>query len=211
MYKYLHPSDPYILLPTEQESSRAESINFLTSDVSDYMYMHYYIVMALNAYCSTSYGGLYYTWLAPTHCTLPHTPTPHTDKSVFGVPLLTNVQRTGRALPPSILAALHYLTQGSGLDTKGLFRRGASKAKIDGLKLLTEANPDLSDYSNFTCYEVADMIKLYFRQLPESLLTSKLSETLIMIEESESLSLLWSSDLSVNCLFSMPIVSNCTG
>ena len=147
-------------------------------------------------------------------CTLPHTPThthTHTDKSVFGVPLLTNVQRTGRALPPSILAALHYLTQGSGLDTKGLFRRGASKAKIDGLKLLTEANPDLSDYSNFTCYEVADMIKLYFRQLPESLLTSKLSETLIMIEESESLSLLWSSDLSVNCLFSMPIVSDCTG
>ncbi|XP_064404560.1 stAR-related lipid transfer protein 13-like isoform X3 [Halichondria panicea] len=104
-------------------------------------------------------------------------------KSVFGVPLLTNVQRTGKALPPSILAALDYLTQGSGLETSGLFRRGASKAKIDGLKLLTEANPDLSDYSSFTCYEVADMIKLYFRQLPEPLLTSKLSETLLMIQE----------------------------
>ena len=104
---------------------------------------------------------------------------------MFGVPLLTNVQRTGKALPPSILAALDYLTQGSGLETSGLFRRGASKAKIDGLKLLTEANPDLSDYSSFTCYEVADMIKLYFRQLPEPLLTSKLSETLLMIQESE--------------------------
>ena len=101
------------------------------------------------------------------------------------MPLLTNVQRTGQALPPAILAALSYLSIDSSLNTSGLFRRGASKAKIESLKLLTEANPDLTDYTNFTCYEVADMIKLYFRQLPEPLLTTKFSETLIMIQNSE--------------------------
>ena len=110
---------------------------------------------------------------------------------MFGVPLLTNVQRSGKALPPSILAAIDYLTQNSGLETSGLFRRGASKAKIDGMKLLTEANPDLSDFSNFTCYEVADFIKLYFRELPEPILTSKLSETLLMIQESKCWVVAW--------------------
>ena len=115
---------------------------------------------------------------------IPYTHT-HTDKSVFGVPLLINVRREGRALPSSILAGFDHLRKNGGLETRGLFRRGASKAKIEGLKLITESNPDNSDYDDFSCYEVADLIKLYFRELPEPLITSRLSETLIMIQESK--------------------------
>lgn len=37
----------------------------------------------------------------------------------------------------------------------------------------------------FTPYEVADLIKLYCRELPEPILTSKLSEILILVQESE--------------------------
>ena len=113
-----------------------------------------------------------------------HTHT-HTDKSVFGVPLLINVRREGKALPSSILAGFDHLRKNGGLETRGLFRRAASKAKIEGLKLITESNPDNTDYDDFSCYEVADFVKLYFRELPEPLLTSRLSETLIMIQESE--------------------------
>ena len=43
-----------------------------------------------------------------------------------------------------------------------------------------------SNYENFSVYDIADMIKLYFRELPESVLTTKLSEMLIIIQQSES-------------------------
>ena len=49
------------------------------------------------------------------------------------------------------------------------------------LKLLT-AN---ANYENFTAYDIADMIKLYYRQLPEPVLTTRLSEMLIVIQQSE--------------------------
>ena len=43
-----------------------------------------------------------------------------------------------------------------------------------------------SNYEGFSVYDTADMIKLYFRQLPEPVLTSRLSEMLIIIQQSES-------------------------
>ena len=66
-----------------------------------------------------------------------------------------------------------------------MFRRAASKAKVEALKELNEANPDNMNYEGFTAYEIADMIKLYFRDLPEPLLTNKLTEILIVIHESK--------------------------
>ena len=45
--------------------------------------------------------------------------------------------------------------------------------------------PENASFDDFSAYDVADMVKLYFRELPEPLLTSKLSETLIVIQESE--------------------------
>ena len=44
---------------------------------------------------------------------------------------------------------------------------------------------DSVDYSEYSGYEIADMLKLYFRELPEPLLTSKLSEALIVTHECE--------------------------
>lgn len=105
---------------------------------------------------------------------------------MFGVPLLANVREGGHALPSPILAGFEYLRKNGGLQTSGLFRRGASKSKLEGLKLITEANPTLTKFDDFSCYEVADLIKLYFRELPERLFTAKLSDTLIMIQESKS-------------------------
>ena len=49
--------------------------------------------------------------------------------------------------------------------------------------LLPVAN---SNYEDFSAYDIADMIKLYYRQLPEPVLTSRLSEMLIVIQQSES-------------------------
>ena len=46
--------------------------------------------------------------------------------------------------------------------------------------------PDNTCYEGYSSYDIADLIKLYFRQLPEPLLTSKLSEILITIYESKA-------------------------
>ena len=51
--------------------------------------------------------------------------------------------------------------------------------------LLTQPVPGLSlfaecvDFDQLQAYDVADLLKQYFRELPECLLTNKLSETFI--------------------------------
>ena len=90
-----------------------------------------------------------------------------------------------------------------GLTTKGIFRKAAYRSRVSSLKEQTEANPgiicngnyfiicchcvwhtlDYVNYSEFTPYEVADFLKLYFRELPETLLTDKLSEVLLSVQE----------------------------
>ena len=123
------------------------------------------------------------------------------DKNIFGVPLSVTVQRTGEALPQPILAALHYLRQ-SSLDQVGLFRKSGVRSRIARLKEACEAwtapqpagpyfssnadaessQPDLSvDFDQHQPYDVADMVKQYFRELPEALMTNKLSETFVTI------------------------------
>ncbi len=44
---------------------------------------------------------------------------------------------------------------------------------------------DHSDFSDYSVYDVADTMKMYFRELPDPLLTSKFSELLITLQESE--------------------------
>ena len=49
---------------------------------------------------------------------------------------------------------------------------------------------DYVNYSDFTVYEISDMLKLYFRELPEVLLTDKLSEVLISVQEGKCVKLM---------------------
>lgn len=55
---------------------------------------------------------------------------------------------------------------------------------------------DHVNYSDFTVYEIADMLKLYFRELPEVLLTDKLSEVLISVQEGINKPTLYKNDIS---------------
>ena len=113
---------------------------------------------------------------------------------MFGVPLSVMMQRTGEALPRPLLAALHYLRQ-SALDHIGLFRKSGVRSRITKLKELCEAwslaaangcdddplQPAPIDFGEHQSYDVADMVKQYFRELPEALMTNKLSETFVTI------------------------------
>ncbi|ELW47909.1 Rho GTPase-activating protein 7 [Tupaia chinensis] len=84
------------------------------------------------------------------------------DRSVFGVPLTVNVQRTGQPLPQSIQQAMRYL-------------------RNHCLDQMNESAADGVSYDGQSAYDVADMLKQYFRDLPEPLMTNKLSETFLQI------------------------------
>ncbi|XP_077461938.1 rho GTPase-activating protein 7 isoform X3 [Stigmatopora argus] len=104
-------------------------------------------------------------------------------RNVFGVPLLVIVQRTGQPLPQGIQQAMRYL-RNQCLDQVGLFRKSGVKSRIQALRQMNEASGADGggvSYEGQSAYDVADMLKQYFRDLPEPLLTSKLSETFLQI------------------------------
>uniref|UniRef100_A0A8C5FPD8 Rho GTPase-activating protein 7 n=1 Tax=Gadus morhua TaxID=8049 RepID=A0A8C5FPD8_GADMO len=105
------------------------------------------------------------------------------DKNVFGVPLQVNVQRSGQPLPQGVQQAMRYL-RNHCLDQVGLFRKSGVKSRIQALRQMNEAcgaDGGGVSYEGQSAYDVADMLKQYFRDLPEPLLTSKLSETFLQI------------------------------
>ncbi|XP_060680028.1 rho GTPase-activating protein 7 isoform X1 [Hemiscyllium ocellatum] len=102
------------------------------------------------------------------------------DRNVFGVPLLVNVQRSGHPLPQSIQQAMRFLRK-QCLDQVGLFRKSGVKSRIQALRQMNETCTDSVNYEGQSAYDVADMLKQYFRDLPEPLMTSKLSETFLQI------------------------------
>ncbi|XP_008295032.1 rho GTPase-activating protein 7 [Stegastes partitus] len=101
-------------------------------------------------------------------------------RRVFGVPLLLSVQQTGEPLPPSILRALVYLRT-ECLDQVGLFRKSGVKSRIQFLREMVESDPDGVSYDGQSAFDVADMVKQYFRDLPEPVFTSKLCESFLHI------------------------------
>ncbi|KAF7697386.1 rho GTPase-activating protein 7 isoform X1 [Silurus meridionalis] len=101
-------------------------------------------------------------------------------KKVFGVPLLQSVQRSGKPLPPSILRAMEYLKT-ECLDQVGLFRKSGVKSRIQYLRDMIEADPDGVSFEDQSAFDVADMIKQFFRDLPEPIFSSKLCKSFLHI------------------------------
>lgn len=120
-----------------------------------------------------------WTWSVPKFMKRIKAPD-YRDKAVFGVPLIVHVQRTGQPLPQSIQQALRYL-RSNCLDQVGLFRKSGVKSRIHALRQMNENFPDNVIYEDQSAYDVADMVKQFFRDLPEPLFTNKLSETFLHI------------------------------
>ncbi|XP_016042412.2 stAR-related lipid transfer protein 13 isoform X5 [Erinaceus europaeus] len=120
-----------------------------------------------------------WTWSVPKFMKRMKVPD-YKDKTVFGVPLIVHVQRTGQPLPQSIQQALRYL-RSNCLDQVGLFRKSGVKSRIQALRQMNENFPDNVCYEDQSAYDVADMVKQFFRDLPEPLFTNKLCETFLHI------------------------------
>ncbi|XP_077042113.1 stAR-related lipid transfer protein 8 isoform X4 [Agelaius phoeniceus] len=120
-----------------------------------------------------------WTWTVPKFMKRSKVPD-YRDKMVFGVPPIVNVQRTGQPLPQSIQQAMRYL-RSQCLDQVGIFRKSGVKSRIQALRHMNETSPDHVDYSGQSAYDVADLLKQYFRDLPEPIFTSKLTDTFLQI------------------------------
>lgn len=131
----------------------------------------------MEKYSPSSRSG--WNWAVPKFIRKMRTPD-YKDKVVFGVPLLLVLQRSGQPLPSVIETAIRHL-QKTSLNCTGLFRKSGVRSRIQKLRNLNETNPDSSVYENQQAYDIADMLKQYFRELPEALLTNKLSEIFLTI------------------------------
>ncbi|KAL0275758.1 UNVERIFIED_CONTAM: hypothetical protein PYX00_003520 [Menopon gallinae] len=135
------------------------------------------LTACMEKYCPTHRTG--WNWELPKFIRKIKAPD-YKDKTVFGVPLLLSLQRSGQALPKCIQIALKWLRT-NALDQVGLFRKSGVRSRIQSLKAMTENQGETISYDGHQAYDVADMVKQYFRELPEALLTNKLSETFISI------------------------------
>ncbi|XP_017315037.1 stAR-related lipid transfer protein 8 isoform X2 [Ictalurus punctatus] len=131
----------------------------------------------LEKHCDTSKHGR--SWKVPKFMKRSKVPD-YKDKRVFGVPPIVNVQRTGQPLPQSIQQAMRYL-RSQCLEKVGIFRKSGVKTRIHALRQLNDNSPDHVTYQGQSAYDVADLLKQYFRDLPEPILTSKLTHTFLHI------------------------------
>ena len=102
------------------------------------------------------------------------------DRNVFGVPLLVTLQRTGQPLPQSMLYAMRHLRR-TAPTAVGIFRKSGVRSRIQKLRNRIETLRNVTDFESIQEYDVADLLKQYFREMPECLLTNKLSETFTSI------------------------------
>ncbi|XP_060769178.1 stAR-related lipid transfer protein 8 isoform X2 [Neoarius graeffei] len=131
----------------------------------------------LEKHCDTGKHGR--SWTVPKFMKRSKVPD-YKEKRVFGVPPIFNVQRTGQPLPQSIQQAMRYL-RSQCLEKVGIFRKSGVKSRIQALRQLNENSPDHVTYQGQSAYDVADLLKQYFRDLPEPILTSKLTHTFLHI------------------------------
>uniref|UniRef100_A0A0C9R3I9 Stard13_1 protein n=1 Tax=Fopius arisanus TaxID=64838 RepID=A0A0C9R3I9_9HYME len=135
------------------------------------------LTACMERYCPTHRTG--WNWELPKFIRKIKSPD-YKDKTVFGVPLLLSLQRTGQALPKCMQIALRWL-RANALDQIGIFRKSGVRSRIQKLKAMTEIQGDNINFDGQQAFDVADLVKQYFRELPEALLTNKLSETFIAI------------------------------
>ncbi|XP_065567660.1 rho GTPase-activating protein 7-like isoform X3 [Artemia franciscana] len=125
-----------------------------------------------------NHKGLSWAWDIPKFLKKIRPPE-HRGKGIFGAPLYLNVQKWGTPVPPVILAAFKFLRR-EAMDQVGLFRKPGVKSRISSLRRECDSGREI-EFDAQQAFDVADLVKQYFRDLPEALLTSKLSETFVAI------------------------------
>jgi hypothetical protein len=111
----------------------------------------------------------------------------HPDMRTFGVDLGELVERTGvmskwshGTIPLALFKMLEAFEKEEILKTEGLFRVSGNQGRINKLKDQFDISGDV-DLSNVTGADLSGLIKLFFKELPDSLFTSELYKSYISI------------------------------
>jgi hypothetical protein len=97
----------------------------------------------------------------------------------FSLPLNVIMQMSGQPLPQQILEAMR-LVRRMAPNEVGIFRKNGNKARINRIRELIDKNESINfQTAELSIFDIADTIKLYFRELPECLITNKISNILL--------------------------------
>ena len=102
---------------------------------------------------------------------------------MFGVPLADTVVREEKSngIPTIVEKTINHIIQ-HHITHPGLFRVAGAKAEIDKLKTIFDLGGDevkQLDFSAFGTFSVCDVLKLFFRSLPEPLLGYSLYKPIV--------------------------------
>lgn len=98
------------------------------------------------------------------HKRLPH------KMTTFGVELVTHAERLGGKIPHIITKCVNEI-ENRGLFIKGIYRVSGVKSRVEKLCQSFESGAELVDLTDVHPNVIANVLKLYLRQLPEPLLT----------------------------------------
>lgn len=94
------------------------------------------------------------------------------NKSVFGSPLSSLVRDDCRI--PLVVEQLITKIELKGLYTEGIYRKSARLTTIDELKQLFDSQRQDVDLDHYSVHVLAGCLKLFFRDMPEPLMTYEL-------------------------------------
>ncbi|XP_069162401.1 unconventional myosin-IXb isoform X4 [Procambarus clarkii] len=106
---------------------------------------------------------------------------PPTRNRVLGVPL-ENLVRPGEKIP-SVIDRLITSIEIYGLYTEGLYRKSGAQTKVRAVKAHMERDPDNIDFTDTPIHVLATILKSFFRELPEPLLTFECYDPLLHATE----------------------------
>lgn len=183
--RLMNPNDSMQTNPNNEKNDTDSGVTLAAMSAGQLQVLRKLALVVLTGYmeryCPKHKSG--WNWELPKFVKKIKTPD-YKDKQVFGVPLLLLVQRTGHMIPLVVRSAILWL-QLNALDQIGLFRKSGVKSRIQKLKQLIDYCHSMGEcmqtYDNQQAYDIADMLKQYFRDLPECLITNKLSETFCSI------------------------------
>uniref|UniRef100_A0A8C7J5Q5 Myosin IXb n=1 Tax=Oncorhynchus kisutch TaxID=8019 RepID=A0A8C7J5Q5_ONCKI len=90
----------------------------------------------------------------------------------FGVPVCVLTSKT-YPIPMVLLMMLEHVEM-NGLYTEGLYRKSGSASHARELHQLLEINPETATLENYSIHTVTGLVKRWFRELPDPLLTYRL-------------------------------------
>ena len=100
--------------------------------------------------------------------------------NTFGVDLGQHLLEVGAEIPPLLQKCVAVLDS-RGTKSKGIYRVGGVKSKVEKLCQAFENGVELVDLTDVHPNMIANVVKLYIRQLPEPLMTFRLYSEFIRV------------------------------